>query len=49
VLTGERELVAMLETAPELEARTLFEHVSEKRPGIYEPGQLRTRQRRVRE
>lgn len=42
-------LVVMLETAPELEARTLFEHVSEERPGIYEPGQLRTLQRRVRE
>lgn len=42
-------LVVMLETAPELEARTLFEHVTEKRQGTYEPGQLRTLQRRVRE
>jgi hypothetical protein len=42
-------LVVMLETAPELEARTLFEHVTEKRPGTYDPGQLRTLQRRVRE
>jgi hypothetical protein len=42
-------LAAMLEEAPELEARTLFEHVADKRPGTYDPGQLRTLQRRVRE
>lgn len=42
-------LAAMLVEAPELEARTLFEHVADKRPGVYDPGQLRTLQRRVRE
>ena len=42
-------LKAMLEEAPELEARTLFEYVAEQRPGVYDPGQLRTLQRRVRE
>ena len=42
-------LAAMLEEAPELEARTLFEHVADQRPGTYDPGQLRTLQRRVRE
>lgn len=41
------ELAAMLERAPELEARTLFEWLSERRPGVYQAGQLRTLQRRV--
>ena len=36
-----------LEAAPELEAKTLFEHLVELRPGRYEEGQLRTLQRRL--
>lgn len=39
---------AMLEDAPELEAKTLFEWLQGERPGIYEDGQLRTLQRHVR-
>lgn len=41
------ELVALLERAPELEARTLFDWLTEQRPGVYQEGQLRTLQRRV--
>ena len=38
----------MLTDAPELEAKTLFEYLTDTiRPGHYEPGQLRTFQRRV--
>ncbi len=37
----------MLEDAPELEAKALFEHLLEQRPGEYQPGQVRTLQRRV--
>jgi len=40
---------AMLVDAPELEAKTLFEWLSSKHPGRYEPGQLRTLQRRIRQ
>jgi len=40
---------ALLVDAPELEAKTLFEHLLGKHPGRYEPGQLRTLQRRVQE
>jgi hypothetical protein len=43
------ELVARLQAAPELEAKTLFEHLLSQQPCRYEPGQLRTLQRRVRE
>ena len=43
------ELQGMLEEAPELEATTLLEYLTGKRPDAYEPGQLRTLQRRVRE
>lgn len=39
----------LLEDAPELEAKTLFEWLCEQRPDRYDPGQLRTLQRRVRE
>src|SRR5579872_3075848 len=42
-----QELAAMLERAPELEARTLFDWLTEQRPGVYQEGQLRTLQRRV--
>lgn len=40
-------LQAMLERAPELEAKTLFAWLGEQRPGVYDEGQLRTLQRRV--
>jgi hypothetical protein len=38
---------AMLEAAPELEAKTLFEHLSERSPEAMEEQHLRTFQRRV--
>lgn len=40
-------VVTMLTDAPELEAKTLFEHLAERTPGTYEEGQVRTLQRRV--
>ena len=43
------EIVPRLVDAPELEAQTLFEFVTALHPGRYEPGQLRTLQRRIRE
>jgi hypothetical protein len=43
------DLRARLIEAPELEAKTLFEHLVAQHPGRYEPGQLRTLQRRVQE
>jgi transposase len=41
------EMEAMLEGAPELEAKALFEWLCEQHPGKYQEGQLRTFQRRV--
>lgn len=41
------EVEAMLQAAPELEAKALFEWLCEAKQGVYEPGQLRTFQRRV--
>ena len=41
-------IAARLADAPELEARALFEDLIARRPECYEPGQLRTLQRRVR-
>lgn len=41
------EMERMLEEAPELEAKTLFGHLQEVRPGQYGSNQLRTFQRRV--
>lgn len=41
------ELEAMLVNAPELEAKTLFDDLTRRRPGMYQEGQLRTLQRRV--
>lgn len=41
------EVEAMLRESPELEAKKLFEWLSEQRPGKYGEGQLRTLQRRV--
>lgn len=42
------ELEALLAAQPGLEAKTLFELMRERHPDRYEPGQLRTLQRRVR-
>jgi hypothetical protein len=41
------DMMKMLEDAPELEAKALFEHLQELRPGRYQGGHLRTFQRRV--
>ena len=41
------ELTGMLTDAPELEAKSLFEWLLEKSPESYEPGQLRTLQRKI--
>jgi hypothetical protein len=41
------ELEKLLEMAPELEAKTLFDWLCERKPGKYQEGQLRTLQRRV--
>lgn len=40
-------VVGMLTDLPDLEARALFEHMQDLWPGRYDPGQLRTLQRRV--
>lgn len=42
------EVEAMLREQPGLEAKTLFEVLEEKYPEHYEPGQVRTLQRRIR-
>jgi len=41
------EVVGMLTDAPELEAKSLFEWLTEREPMRYEPGQLRTLQRKI--
>jgi hypothetical protein len=43
------EVEARLAEAPALEAKTLFELLCDTYPGRYEPGQLRTLQRRIKE
>jgi hypothetical protein len=43
------EVEARLAGAPALEAKTLFELLCDTYPGRYEPGQLRTLQRRIKE
>ena len=43
------EIEERLKDAPELEAKTIFDHLTEKYPDQYKPGQLRTLQRRVTE
>ena len=43
------ELESRLRDAPELEAKTLFEVLQERNPDRYEPGQLRTLQRRLKQ
>lgn len=42
------EMELRLKDAPGLEAKTLFDELVLKKPGAYEPGQLRTLQRKVR-
>src|SRR5262249_47535919 len=42
-----KEIEGMLTLTPELEAKTIFGVLTEKYPGRYEPGQLRTLQRHV--
>lgn len=42
------EVEGLLRDAPELEAKALFEYLSERTPGRYDPGQVRTLQRRIR-
>jgi Mu transposase, C-terminal domain len=42
------EMEKQLEAAPELEAVTLFEDLERRYPGRFQPGQLRTLQRRLR-
>jgi len=41
------QVAARLEAAPSLEAKALFEDLLRRQPGRYEPGQVRTFQRRV--
>lgn len=41
------EIVSRLETAPELEAKAIFEDLCRRYPDSYEAGQLRTLQRRI--
>jgi hypothetical protein len=41
------EIAARLKEAPELEAKTLFEELIHRKPQSYEPGQLRSLQRRI--
>ena len=43
------EIKGMLEDAPELEGRALFDFICEKYPNNYQEGQLRTFQRHIRE
>ena len=43
------EIAEMLREAPELEATAIFEFLGERDPEAFEPGQLRTLQRRVRQ
>jgi transposase InsO family protein len=43
------QVEAMLAAAPELEAKSIFEHLLERSPGRFQEGHLRTFQRRVRQ
>ena len=43
------EIAERLKDAPELEAKALFEHLLVQKPGQYDPGQLRTLQRRLKQ
>jgi transposase len=49
VWSTEIEPLLERDTEGKLEAKTIFAELSRKRPGEFEPGQLRTLQRRVRE
>ena len=41
------EIEAKLRAAPSLEAKTLFDDLRERKPGVFAPGQLRTAQRQL--
>jgi len=41
------EVAAKLQDAPELEAKALFEWLTERYPGMFQAGQVRTLQRRI--
>lgn len=43
------EIASRLLEAPELEGKALFEDLVRRRPGVYEEGQLRTLQRRIKQ
>jgi hypothetical protein len=49
VWATEIEPLLVADTEGKLEAKTIFAELVRKRPGMFEPGQLRTLQRRVRE
>lgn len=49
VWATEIEPLLVADKEGELEAKTIFEDLARKKPGVFEPGQLRTLQRRVRE
>jgi hypothetical protein len=44
-----QEIETKLREAPELEAKALFEWIAERHPGLFQEGQVRTLQRRVRQ
>lgn len=44
-----KDIKAKLKEAPELEAKALFEHLLETTEGRYQPGQLRTLQRKIKQ
>lgn len=49
VWTAEIEPLLMGDKEGQLEAKTIFAELCRKKPGVFEPGQLRTLQRRMRE
>jgi hypothetical protein len=49
VWATEVEPLLVADKKGELEAKTIFEELVRRRPGVFEPGQLRTFQRRIRE
>jgi hypothetical protein len=49
VWSTEIEPLLVADTEGKLEAKTIFAELCRTRPGVFEPGQLRTLQRRVRE
>lgn len=43
------EIVEMLRAAPDLQAKTILEHLQSEQPGCYQDGQVRTLQRRIKQ